>query len=201
MTRIVRSVVRRLAVALLLAASLLPLSAGSSWACSCASATSSLKEQAAAYDVIFTGRAIDVAVDDGTLVATYRVETIYRGPITSTAVVRTNSQDSACGYGIDEGNRDTIFASLDGELLVHTCSLSRPGPIKPARYGLTPTPAPPPDELAPPDGGEAEPAVAVGEELPTASTDPWLGMSIGLGAVAVLLVLALRRARANSGDA
>lgn len=131
---------RRIAVVLVAAAALLPLSADPSWACSCAPA--SPRAHAADAEVIFTGTAVDVP--DLILTTRYTVQfraaVAYKGPVRPVMRVTTMMNGGSCGYEFEEGTRYTVFADAErGRLETHLCTATTTGDIDADRFGLSGT--------------------------------------------------------------
>jgi hypothetical protein len=129
--------VRRLAVALALAAAIPALSIRPAWACSCAQSTP--RQIASRADAVFTGTVASTPRVTGQIVTVdFEVDTVYKGPPGPRITVGTNPQGSACGLVFRPNVRYTVFAFRDhGGLSANLCSPPVRGAIDPQRYGLT----------------------------------------------------------------
>jgi hypothetical protein len=131
---------KRLIVALVMAISGIAMAAPPCWACSCAPSTR--KERANHADVVFFGRVRSITDDGGAaeLRVRFRVRKVYKGRnVDRFEVVRTASQEAACGFNFREGRRYTVFAFReDGRLSTNSCSGTKRGDIDPDNYGLPP---------------------------------------------------------------
>jgi hypothetical protein len=127
---------RRVAVALLLAAAAVPLMSRPSWACSCVESTP--RQLAARSDAVFTGTVASVPRVSGQVVRVdFEVDTVYKGPPGPRITVGTNVQESACGVVFRPNIRYTVFAYRDHGLWTGLCYAPVRGDIDPQRYGLT----------------------------------------------------------------
>ncbi len=128
---------RRLAVALALAAAIPALSIRPAWACSCAQSTP--RQIASQAEAVFTGTVASAPQVTGQIVTVdFEVDTVYKGPSGPRLTVITNAQGSACGLVFRPNRRYTVFASRAGGVLsANLCSPPVPGAIDPRRYGLT----------------------------------------------------------------
>jgi len=129
--------VRRLAVALAVAAAIPALSTRPAWACSCAAAAP--RHIASGADAVFTGTVASAPTVSGQIVRVeIEVDTVYKGPPGPRITVTTNAQGSACGLVFRPNVRYTVFAFSDhGVLSANLCSPPVRGAIDPQRYGLT----------------------------------------------------------------
>jgi hypothetical protein len=171
--------VRRLAVALAIAAAVPALSIRPAWGCSCAAATP--RQIGSGADVVFTGTVASAPRVSGQIVSVdFEVDTVYKGPSGPRLTVTTNAQGSACGLVFRPNQRYTVFASrADAVLSANLCSPPVAGAIDPQRYGLT--------------------ARLVGVHEPLAQ---WLAaLSLIPIAVVVVLVVRGRRRRLSAGGA
>lgn len=144
--------VRRSLVALAAAVALVPISAGPSWACTCAQIPP--KGHAKMAEVIVTG-VVEVLTEGEQIdVAELAVTHVFKGPRTARLTVETSAQSSACGYDFVEGRGYTVFALLDGgSLHTNICTATTAGDIDAERFGLDSgvrvgQPAPEPTEAA-----------------------------------------------------
>ncbi len=129
---------RRSVLAALLAAGLaVPLTSGPAWACSCIYQTS--EEQASSARVVFTGRVLDVTIEDMVRQARMRVRMVYKGEVDRRVSLVTARDGGACGFGFREDRRYTVFSGDRREpISVSLCSGTTKGAIDPAEYGLPP---------------------------------------------------------------
>ncbi|MDP9343233.1 MAG: hypothetical protein M3Q23_14310 [Actinomycetota bacterium] len=128
---------RRLAIALALAAAIPALSIRPAWACSCAQSTP--RQVASGADAVFTGTVASIPrVTGQTVSVDFEVDTVYKGPPGPRLTVTTNAQGSACGLVFRPNVRYTVFAFRDhGLVSANLCSPPVRGAIDPGRYGLT----------------------------------------------------------------
>lgn len=134
-TTVVEPLMRRTLIILSLAASMVPLGALPSWACSCAGL--SRPELGELAEVVFAGQVLSVDQGDQLDVAEVGTDVVHKGKAHATQSVSTASQSPACGVDFQEDQRYTVFATRDGGTL-HTnlCSGTRRGDIDPDRFGL-----------------------------------------------------------------
>lgn len=121
------TIMRRLLL-LLLAASGLG-SASEAVACTCA--RPSIGEQVASADYVFTGLVVDVDTVGGLLMATFRVDEVWKGDVTHRFEVWTRRSSSSCGYNdpwarFEIGERFLLFAFDPAydmeEIYTHLCT-------------------------------------------------------------------------------
>lgn len=170
---------RRLFLLLMAAGAIVPISAGPSWACSCAALPP--KEHARIADVVFAGRA--VAVDEGPQIAVahFLVTDVYKGPRSGGRIVETSAHGPACGFDFVEGRRYTVFALRDGGAL-HTnlCTATTAGDIHPQRFGLD-------------AGVPLEPPAPPGPLVLDRERWPWVAVAGGALAAGFAALIAVRR--------
>lgn len=139
----------RVLVVLVMVAGFLVGVAGPAAACSCAVAKP--KELVRGSSAVFTATATGVRVvepmlDGGEVVATLRVDHVYKGSPGVRTQVRTRAQSAACGYQFAKGTRYLVFARKGKKgLTTGLCSGNRvlPPGDKPLRlsdrtYGMGP---------------------------------------------------------------
>lgn len=128
---------RVLIAALAVAGTTTGTAVGQAPSCSCTARTPpQLGRQA---DVVFTGRAVSVALRKSTLVATFVVQTGLKGAVPDTAAVTTPASPRRCGYRFEQGGLYTVFATRSaGHLATGLCSATTVGRIDPNAYGLVP---------------------------------------------------------------
>jgi LPXTG-motif cell wall-anchored protein len=132
----VRSCVRVL-IALAVSSTIAEVAAAPAAACSCAQLTKPQLGRAA--NVVFTGRAVSVAVSRQQLVATFVVQIGFKGAVPDTVAIITPSSAGSCGYRFEQGGLYTVFAARSaGHLTTSLCSGTTVGKIDPNVYGLVP---------------------------------------------------------------
>lgn len=117
MPRARRSDVTRLLLALLLAFGAVGVVTTSpAHACSCAGST--IEQRAPETDAIFQGEVVDVAsAGSGRAVYTFEVLQVWKGTVGAEVDVYTSGSGASCGLEIEYGQRDVIYADVDGSRL------------------------------------------------------------------------------------
>lgn len=150
---------------------LVPILANRAFACSCVSA--SPLDYARAADVVFTGKAIAKSETVSVTWTAFDVDTVYKGSPERYRIIESAGFNGGCGYGFVEGQRYTVFTSLDrsGRWQTGTCSGNVSDGINPARYKLNATPVP----------------QTTGVPSPVATThwSSWLWLILGVGSFLV----------------
>lgn len=181
------------ALMLAVAAGLL-LSGRPASACSCA--LRGAPQYLADADVVFAGEVVTiVAESEGSVVALFDVETVYKGDPGRSVRVRTGGDEAGCGVPFQDGVVYVVFAQADGDVLTAgLCggttedrrALEREG-IEPLReYGPRATP---------PAGAPSPPGAAIPAASPSSPSrgGPIAVAWLALASAAVLLL------RARSG--
>ena len=136
---------RRLIVAIVLAATSVPLMAQPCLACSCVPPPRNQEEReewAKDARAVFTGKVWKVKGEYNTNHSNVRVrffvEDAYKGTDKHRVTVKTPNNGAACGYYFEEGKRYTVFAYDKGPKAFKTslCSGNKHGRINPDRWGL-----------------------------------------------------------------
>ena len=141
---------RRTLIVIFLAAIAVPVVASPCWACSCYTTgdpAADRREHAENADLVFTGIAKSQTVKDPTpndgytgdeqVFTRFRVGRTYKGHPGRWVTVATTSNEAACGYHFNEGDRYTVFAYEQRDRF-HTnlCSGTKRGRIDPDNYGF-----------------------------------------------------------------
>jgi len=115
-------------------------------ACSCVQSTK--PQQATDAAMVFTGTVQSASgsflpvltcsrSSADTVDYTLSVDTVYKGDVSRTVVVRTVVSGASCGYQFAVGKRYTVFATTtDGRMETNLCRGNFEGDIAPAEYGL-----------------------------------------------------------------
>ena len=128
---------KRILLAVCLAASMVPLSASPASACSCAFTTP--EEYGENARVVFTGRVRSIERNDSELRVRFLVKTVYKGQVDRRVTVVTASDSAACGCSFRDGVRYTVFGTRRSEPVpTNLCSGTKKGGINPEEYGLPP---------------------------------------------------------------
>jgi hypothetical protein len=169
------------------AAALVPFSAQPASACTCLTTEPEALSEAA--DIVFTGTAVEVFPDLNlgapADVATFAVDTAYKGDVRDRMKIVTPARSASCGVGFRTGVRYTVFAQ-EGQFGLETtrCDATTEGEVDVDRFGLQATP------VAPPLSPEAAPAAP-----PRGKGGAWWPwVLLGLLMAGGLGYLALRRA-------
>ena len=157
---------KRILVLLLLAAALVPATAGTSWACQCVpSKMQTLVDRA---EVVFTGTATDVSGDRRNSSVSFEVADGFKGDVTGEVVVTTPASSAACGVIFEPGQTYTVLATRNGSTIeTNSCSGSDAGTMDLSRFGLTgqsdagTEPASGTDDQATPQSERQVPALAI----------------------------------------
>lgn len=194
-----RNSLRRILLALLIAAGVMVAPASSAYACRCVPATA--RAQMNSSDAVFTGRLVKVETRSGDgahraewyeRVFTFQVGRVYKGVVASVAEVASLSGEASCGLDLHGDGPFVVFADVTGappgqpryfsDSCTGTGRVSANHPV-PAGLGAA---GPPGDLPAQPTGGRA---VAVGTTALAEDADASTSASPRLVA-ATLLVLA-----------
>lgn len=104
----------RTLAALILACGLVPLTAGASWACSCASSAFTESQEwrsvAAKAPLVYVADVVRRTRAEGQIRYELRVVESLKGGATGTRAVTTSDQGSACGVTIPQGRRILVSA-------------------------------------------------------------------------------------------
>ncbi|MDH2430705.1 hypothetical protein [Sphaerisporangium sp. TRM90804] len=112
----------RLLLALLLSLGLLAVTPGTACACSCAMLPPA--EQVKESTAVFTGTAVAALRMEGDpmgpeppILYTFRVDRVYKGPVSAEVTVASSSISSACGYTFENGSRYLVYARAGGDVV------------------------------------------------------------------------------------
>ncbi len=92
----------------LLALMALLLPAGQTLACSCESPPAPDKALKLA-EAVFLGKAVDVKVENGTRIATFKIKRTWKGTKGDTVTVLTSVSGESCGYLFKEGEQYLVY--------------------------------------------------------------------------------------------
>jgi hypothetical protein len=125
----------RVALVVVMALAILPLSASTAWACVCDQPVP--QEAARNAASVFTGVARGRVAPDrpgfGERIE-FMVETVYKGGTSGRSAVTVDA--TSCGYVFIDGERYTVFATADAR--TNMCMGNVQGTIDPATYGVEP---------------------------------------------------------------
>lgn len=99
----------------------------SAQACSCVPPPPP-SEAVAASDAVFLGKVIKTrrtgsGINEGNLLATFRVRHIVKGDLQEDVVIETGPNSAACGVPFEKGKEYLVYASMqDGQLRTHLCT-------------------------------------------------------------------------------
>jgi hypothetical protein len=127
---------KKILVLLLLAAALVPATAGTSWACQCA--PSKMQSLVDGAQVVFTGTATDVSGDRRNSSVSFEVAEGFKGDVPGKVTVSTPASSAACGVIFEPGQTYTVLATRNGSTIeTNSCSGTDAGTMDLARFGLT----------------------------------------------------------------
>ena len=191
--------VRTFFVVVILAASIVVVSATQALACSCVAPRPD-REAAKDAAAVFTGTVVDAEVRDpgGRGAWTFAVDTVYVGDVSEDQIVHSHTQSAACGFLFEEGKRYAVFAfegdesmAADAELSTNLCMNTRA-----LRDGRELELEPIADFEAQPDEEESTPG-------PGSSTEDgvsiWIAIAIGVTGLGAGLFWWMRTLRRSSG--
>ncbi len=127
---------RRILLALTLAAGLLPATISPAWACSCIAV--SPEDHAKSAKVVFTGQARSITDTGTTLVTRFTARIVYKGEVPRRLDVITAKDSAACGFPFREDKKFTVFGGKvrNGHTGTNLCTGTTRGGIDPGEYGL-----------------------------------------------------------------
>jgi hypothetical protein len=171
---------RRLALALaavLMAVAMAWLTPPVAYACSCT--TDSEAELIRRAEVIFTGVLSNDRSQGNTRTYTFTVDRVYRGQVSTSQTVNTDTQTAACGLDLQGTGPFLVLGNLqNGVLWANSCGGTRTGPV-PAELGAG----------SPPQPGSAPTGITWTPGSGTAT------LLVGAAFVGIALVLARRSGR------
>jgi metalloproteinase inhibitor 2 len=127
---------KKILVLLLLAAALVPATAGTSWACQCV--PSKMQTFVDRADVVFAGTATHVSGDRRNSSVTFEVANGFKGDVPGEVIVSTPASSAACGVIFEPGQTYTVFATRNGSTIeTNSCSGTEAGIMDLSRFGLT----------------------------------------------------------------
>jgi hypothetical protein len=173
---------RKILILLLLAAAMVPATAGTSWACSCV--PSNMQTLVDRAEVVFSGTATDVSGDRRDSSATFEVADGFKGGISGEVVVHTPASAAACGVVFEPGRSYTVFADRNGSAIeTNSCAGTEAGAIDLSGYGLTAQ-----------TNGNAEPGSS-GEEASSRANWQWPAGAVVAILIGAGLIASFRRPR------